>query len=261
MKTPVIQTAVPDLATQHDIDPASTAAPLVNPPEDFGANIDSMLSQFLATAEQKLAAIDQEILALSKKESDLTQAVNYHDAYTLICDTLKQQRNQARTHIERLFSSAKYLGTYTKLVGVGGNSLGEYHQEEKRQHHINPTFFKPDEVGFALMTDEQIEAYASDLAKRLERPEHGEPVSVLAEKYNAVQLRTLALRQQKFEINKRLKTLFVPVETKNGTTQVPISQEPWDPKKPYTFNDGQFVQLPPPPGYQPVTITIDGVTQ
>ena len=261
MKNPVIQTAVPDLATQHDIDAANTPAPLVNPTEDFGANIDSMLSQFLATAEQKLAAIDQEILALSKKERDLSSAVNYHDAHTLICDTLKQQRNSARIDIERLLSSATYLGTHTNLVGVGGNANGEYHQEANKQHHINLTFFKPGEVGFALMTDGQIEAYASDLAKRLERPEHGDPVPVLAEKYNAVQLRTLALRQQKFEINKRLKTLFIPVENKNGTTQVPISQEPWDPKKPYTFNDGQFVQLPPPPGYQPVTITIDGVTQ
>ena len=150
-----------------------TGAPLATAAAGFGAHIDSLLTQFLTTAEQKLAAIDQEILALSKKESDLTSAVNYHDAYTLICDTLKRERNRARIDIERLFSSAKYLGTYTKLVGVGGNSLGEYHQEEKQQHHINLTLFKPGEVGFALMTDEQIESYASDFAQRLARPEQG----------------------------------------------------------------------------------------
>ena len=259
MKTPLIQTLLGDLDTPN----ATTASPIGR--DDPDQDIASMFAAMQKACTQKLAKIDADIAAMMAEDAALNLVTHFECSQKLIY-TIEKARSDAQKEIAVKAQQAARLSAHAAY---------DYRNCIDRIEKTNPNACKEEVVLFdrktyqstpqgvglfmlSIMTDQAIREFAAKAATEAGCEQHGKPAAEKAQRKTQICYELAALKQHRKDVAAKLDGILAASVATNpdGTPDYPVRLA-----EARTFNDGQFVILPPCPGHRPVTVTVDGVTQ
>jgi len=220
-------------------------------------DIADMLQKMQQAANQKLAELDSEIAA-THGQITAQRKVGYTDCVNAIVERIKAQRDEDLDALDTSMSIFGVLRGHQELSAFNLHADGSSSISAPSKHVFSAYDLSQKNIDRALLTDQQILAYAQAAAKRFGCMETTPGAATLATDHEIAIQHLKKLHDQKLELNRRVASLlFAESEAKKATDQ---PGQP-DPTKPIVFNDGKFVMLPESPHATKVSITVGGQPQ
>ncbi len=222
-------------------------------------DITSMLQKMQHDANQKLSELDSEIAATHAKIT-AQRKVGYTDCVNAIVERIKAQRDEDLDALDTSMGIFGVLRGHQALSSFNLHSDGSSSISAPSKYVFSAYDLAQKNIDRALLTDQQILAYAQAAAKRFGCMETTPGAATLAGDHEISIQRLKKLHDQKLELNRRVASLMFAQSEAMAMKATDQPGQP-DPTKPIVFNDGKFVMLPESPHATKVTITVGGQPQ